>query len=96
MWEIFLNPVTISFSHNYVYCTYNYIGQFLNSGVDIDTENMLMRFSDHKPIPVKKGRAWSFLGIDKDCWYGMATDNQGAGVIDGVYTDYIVPYLIPQ
>ena len=74
--------------------TFILVGQFLTSDVFVDTENMLMKFSNHKPISIKKGLAWPYLKIDKDCWYGAATNNQGAGMIDGVYTDYIVDSLI--
>ena len=33
------------------------------------------------------------MGISGDCWYGTATDNQGTGVINRDYTDYIVEHL---
>ena len=72
------------------------VGQFLTSDVFVDTENMLMKFPNYKPISIKKGLAWPYLKIDKDCWYGAATDNQATGMIDGVYTDYIVGSLIPH
>ena len=56
---------------------------------------MLMKFADRKPISIKKAPAWPYLKVNKDCWYGTATDNQATGMIDGVYTDYIVDSLIP-
>ena len=71
-----------------------YIGQFLTAEVKIDTENMLMQLGGRKPISVKKDKAWHFLGINEECWYGETTDNQGTGIIEGVYTDYVVEYLI--
>ena len=71
------------------------VGQFLTSDVLVDTENMLIKFSNHKPISIKKGPSWPYLKINKDCWYGATTDNQATGMIDGVYTDYIVDSIIP-
>ena len=77
---------------------YTYIGQFLVADVIIDKENMLMKLGDRNPFSVKKDKAcnWPYLGVDIECWYGVDTDNQGAGLIEGVYTDYIVDHLIPQ
>lgn len=72
-----------------------YIGQFLTADVNIDNENMLMKLGDRNPILVKKDKAWPYLGINAECWYGAVTNNQGAGIIEGVYTDYIVNDLIP-
>lgn len=54
-----------------------------------------MKFADHKPISIRKAPAWPYLKINKDCLYRTATDNQATGMIDGVYTDYIVDSLIP-
>ena len=73
-----------------------HVGQFLTVNVNIDTENMIMKLGDRNPIPVKKDKAWPFLGVNAECWYGADTDNQGAGIIEGVYTDYIVEHLIPK
>jgi len=55
-----------------------------------------MKLGDRKPMSVLKGKAWPFLGIVKECWYGVSTDNQGTDIIEGVYTDYIVDRLIPS
>ena len=54
-----------------------------------------MKLGDRSPISVKRDKAWPHLGINGECWYGVDTNNQGAGIIDGVYTDYIVEELIP-
>ena len=78
--------------YQYIKC----IGQFLTTDVNIDTENMLLKLSDRDPILVKRDKAWPFLGIDAECWYAVDTNNQGAGIIKGVYTDYIVDNLIPK
>ena len=72
------------------------LGQFLTADVKIDTENMLMQLGDRKPIPVKRGMAWPFLGISEECWYGMTTDSHEPEIIEGMYTDYIVEQLIPN
>ena len=76
----------------YVLC----IGQFLTADVKIDTENMLMKLGDRNPFSVKRDKVWPHVGINAECWYGAATNNQGAGIIDGIYTDYIVDHLIPK
>ena len=62
--------------------------------IQIDTEYNIMKIGDHKPISVVKGRAWSFLGIEEDCWYGKSSNNQGGGVIEGNYMDYVVDELL--
>jgi len=54
-----------------------------------------MKLGDRKPMSVQKGEAWPFLGIAKECWYGVSTNNQGTDIIEGVYTDYIVNCLVP-
>ena len=77
-----------------MYCMH--VGQFLTVDANIDTENMIMKLGDHNPIPVKRDKAWPFLGVNAECWYGVDTNNQGAGIIEGVYTDYIVEHLIPK
>ena len=54
-----------------------------------------MKLGDHKPVLLKKGDPWPFLGVSGKCWYAVSTDNQATGIIDGVYTDYIVKHLVP-
>jgi len=73
-----------------------FTGQFLTVDVTIDADYNVMKLGDRKPISVKRASVWPFLGISSDCWYGEDMDNQGTGVIDGVYTDYLVEYLIPK
>lgn len=70
-------------------------GQFLTADVIVDEDNQLIKLNDGQPIPVKKAPIWPFMGILGECWYGTATDNQGAGIIRGVYTDYVVESLVP-
>ena len=54
-----------------------------------------MKLGDRKPIPVQKGQAWPFFGTPEVCWYTVTIDNQGTGIVEGVYTDYIVEHLVP-
>jgi len=54
-----------------------------------------MKLGDHKPISVKKAPAWPFLGISTDCWHAEHMDSQATGVIEGVYTYYVVEHLVP-
>ena len=78
-------------------CVYlMYVGQFFNAEVNIDTENMLMKFDKRNPILVRRDKVWPFLDIDAECWYAVDTNNQAARIIQGVYTDYIVDHLIPK
>ena len=74
---------------------YFYLGQFLTSKIEFDSDYNLLRFNNRKPISVRKGLAWDYLHINEECWYGTTTDNQGTGVIEGNYMDYIVQELIP-
>jgi len=68
----------------------------MGKDVEIDTDYNIMKIGYHNPISVVKGQAWNFLGTDEDCWYGYSSDNQGAGVIQGSYLDYIVKELLPS
>ena len=72
------------------------VGQFLTADVKFDADNMLMQLGDRKPLSVKKDKAWPFLGINEECWYGANTDNQGTGIIEGIYIDYVVEDLIQK
>ena len=63
--------------------------------IDIDQEYAMMEVSDYrKPFPVKEGEIWPYLNIAGTCWYPTDTDDQATGVIEGVYTDYIVDDLL--
>ena len=72
-----------------------FTGQFLTVDVTIDTD-YVMKLGDHKPIIVKKAPAWPFLRISTDCWHAEHMDNQATGVIEGVYTDYVVEHLVQK
>ena len=69
-------------------------GQFLTADVHVDEDDHLIKLNDGQPISVKKGPIWRPMEIAGDCWYRTATDNQGTGIISGVYTDYIVEDLV--
>ena len=69
-------------------------GQFLAADVLVDEDDQLIKLSDGHSIPVKKAPIWPFMGISGDCWHSTSTDNQGARMLRGVYTDYIVEHLI--
>lgn len=62
----------------------------------IDPGYDVMKFGERKPILVKRAPAWPFLGMSELCWYPSVSDNQRAGVIEGVYTDYIVEPLVAE
>jgi len=66
----------------------------MGKDIKLDTQYNIMKIGDHKPISVVKGSAWRFLGTDEDCWYGKSTNNQGGGVIEGYYMDYVVEELL--
>ena len=62
--------------------------------VDIDKEAGLMKFGDNRaPFSVKNDEIWPYLRMPGTCWYPTDTDDQGVGVLEGVYTDYIVDDL---
>ena len=63
--------------------------------MNIYIENLLIKLGNHNPILVKRDKAWPHLGINAECYYGVNINNQGAGIVDGIYTDYIVDKLIP-
>ena len=75
---------------------FRFLGQFLTQDVEVDKDYDLLKFGNRKPISVRKDQAWPYLHINEECWYGTATDNQGTGVIEGNYLDYIVQELIPE
>ena len=72
------------------------LGQFLGAEVTFDPDYNVMKFGNRKPISVKRAPAWPFLGTSELCWYPTVSDNQGAGVIEGVYTDYVVEHLVAE
>ena len=81
--------------HNNVALSINLIttGQFLRAQVVVDANNQFIKLNDGDPIQIKKKKIWPSMKIPGYCWYGASTDNQGAGMIKGVYTDYIVKDL---
>ena len=62
--------------------------------VTIDQEYNMIELSDYRtPFPVEKGEIWPYLNVAGTCWYPTHSGDQGAGVIEGIYTDYIVDDL---
>ena len=60
----------------------------------VDQEAGLIQPSyDKRPFAVKKGQIWPYLKIPGTCWYPINSDDQGRGVLEGDYTDYIVDDL---
>ena len=63
-------------------------------GSDVSIDNGLMKVgSNRAPFSVKEKKIWPYLKIPGTCWYPTDTDDQGKGVLEGVYTDYIVDDL---
>ena len=66
-------------------------GQFMGADVSNDQDAGIMKIgNDRVPFAVKLGEIWPYLNILGTCWYPINSDEQGGGVIEGVYTDYIV------
>ena len=60
----------------------------------VDQEAGLIQTShDRMPFAVKKGEIWPYLKILGTCWYPTGCDEQGGGVLEGDYTDYIIDDL---
>ena len=68
----------------------------MGKDVKVDADYNMIKIGYHTPIQVVKGLAWHFLGTDEECWYGKSTNNQGGGVIEGNYMDYVVKELLPS
>ena len=45
--------------------------------IESDVNNSVLKLSDCKPVLVKKGDPWPFLGVSGKCWYAVSTDSQG-------------------
>ena len=84
---MYINIVAYLF---WVLCT----GQFMGSDVSLDREAGIIKINNHRdPFTVKRGEIWPYLNITGTCWYPTGSDDQGRGIIEGVYTDYIVDDL---
>ena len=62
-------------------------------GVDVSTDEDagILKIGNHRaPFAVKVGKIWPYLNIPGACWFPVNSDEQGGGVIEGIYTDYIV------
>ena len=66
-------------------------GQFMSADVSTDEDAGIMKIGIHRaPFSVEVGKIWPYLNIPGACWYPINSDEQGGGVIEGIYTDYIV------
>jgi len=66
----------------------------MGTKVQIDQQSGLLKINNHRvAFPVKRGEIWPYLKIAGSCWYPTNSDDQGKGVLEGVYTDYIVDDL---
>jgi len=70
------------------------IGQFIKTGIDIDTQREILIFSDDRlPLPVISDL--SMTGDrNKQCWKVANYGNQGEGLIQGNILDYMVPHIL--
>ena len=66
----------------------------MGSEVSVDEETGIMKIRNNRvPFTVKRGEIWPYLNVAGTCWYPTDSDDEGAGVIEGIYTDYIVDDL---
>ena len=66
----------------------------MGPNVMIDTKHGLIRIGKMAPFSVKKGEIWPYLHEPGECWYAINAGNQGEGIVEGSYTDYIVEDLL--
>lgn len=75
---------------------YSPTGQFFRKGVEVDEIRKLLFLPNKPPIPVEWKPAWKYMEKDANmtnvqhCWTAMNPGNQGKGLIDGDYVDYLV------
>ena len=65
-------------------------------GADVITDQdagIIKIGKDRAPFSIKLGKIWPYLNIPGACWYPVNSNEQGKGVIEGHYTDYIVDDL---
>ena len=73
------------------------IGQFFRGGVAVDEVRKLLFMPNKSPVPVEWRPIWRFMEkrrADEEtvqhCWAAMNPGDQGKGLIDGHYLDYLV------
>ena len=72
------------------------VGQFFHKGVEIDEMRKLLFLPGKAPVPVEWRPVWRFMERSAEeknvqhCWASMNPGNQGKGLIDGHYLDYLV------
>ena len=66
----------------------------MGSDVFVDDEAGIIKIGDkQKPFAIEEKKIWPYLNINGACLYPTDTNEQGEGVIEGIYTDYIVDDL---
>jgi len=72
-------------------CIYKLIGQFMRSGIEIDTQKKMLLYPDGRdPVPVTK----DFVMAGKQCWKSMNYGSQGEGLIQGDILDYVMENIL--
>ena len=77
-------------------------GQFLHPEVKIDEEQGLLLLPWRPAVPIKQKTLFKFArsedpeeySEDATCWTPVQRSDQGAGFIEGVYTDYEVGSIL--
>ena len=75
---------------------YRFVGQFFHKGVEIDEMHKSLFLPGKAPVPVEWRPVWRFMERSTEeknmqhCWASMNPGNQGKGLIDGYYLDYLV------
>ena len=67
--------------------------------MDLNEDEQLLHMPGRPPVPVEQQELWKFMeqsfhsGGSK-CWTSAYHSSQGAGVVAGTYSDYIVDDLL--
>ena len=72
-------------------------GQFFREGVSVDEVRKLLFMPNKAPVPVEWKPIWRFMERKiahketvQHCWAAMNPGDQGKGLINGHYLDYLV------
>lgn len=65
----------------------------MGADVAVDEHSGLLRVGNIAPFSVKEKDIWPYLHRPGKCWYATDAGDQGEGILEGVYTDYIVDDL---
>ena len=78
------------------FCSKHLTGQFFRDGVAVDEVRKLLFMPNKAPVPVEWKPVWKYMDREADewtsqhCWAAMNPGQQGKGLIDGHYLDYLV------